>query len=296
MLHHVPGPQLLKTLLLTAWAACALALPIDPAPMHAAATDTLALRPATAARLAAAETDAPRVGPPATGALVRVPTADPSAAFPARRGWIALGTAAAILVSTETAPPAGPGGREPLDLAVANRFCSPRVQGSGVARGVAATMRFAALPGSLIAAAVLFGAGHAADRPQLSELGLHTAQAIAVAGASTVPVKLAVGRARPHESPHDPYDLRWGRGTEGDRFQSFPSAHSAAAFAAASLLAAELAERHPHSRRWVTPLLYGSATLGGVSRLFHEEHWASDVATGAIIGIVAGRQTFRYHR
>jgi len=84
-----------------------------------------------------------------------------------------------------------------------------------------------------------------------------------------------------------------GFGKKG-KYQSFPSGHTTAAFAVASAVTSE-------SRRWwprgvwvVAPVMYGGATLVGLSRMYHNKHWASDVALGAAIGTFSGLKVVRY--
>jgi membrane-associated phospholipid phosphatase len=40
--------------------------------------------------------------------------------------------------------------------------------------------------------------------------------------------------------------------------------------------------------------MYGAATLTGVSRMYNNQHWASDVIAGAAIGTLTGIKVFRY--
>ena len=40
--------------------------------------------------------------------------------------------------------------------------------------------------------------------------------------------------------------------------------------------------------------MYGGATLVGLSRMYHNKHWASDVALGAAIGTFSGLKIVRY--
>jgi membrane-associated phospholipid phosphatase len=40
--------------------------------------------------------------------------------------------------------------------------------------------------------------------------------------------------------------------------------------------------------------MYGAATLTGVSRIYNNQHWASDVLAGAAVGTISGIKLFRY--
>ena len=40
--------------------------------------------------------------------------------------------------------------------------------------------------------------------------------------------------------------------------------------------------------------MYGGATLVGMSRMYHNKHWASDVLVGAAIGTFAGQKVVRF--
>ena len=82
-----------------------------------------------------------------------------------------------------------------------------------------------------------------------------------------------------------PNDFSFGKGFAGEDRSAFPSAHTAVAFAAAASVASELAHLWPGHTALVAPVLYGGATLVGVSRMYHDKHWASDIALGAAIGI-----------
>jgi membrane-associated phospholipid phosphatase len=43
------------------------------------------------------------------------------------------------------------------------------------------------------------------------------------------------------------------------------------------------------------PAMYGGAALAGISRIYHNRHWASDIMMGAAIGTLAGIKVVRYH-
>jgi len=66
-------------------------------------------------------------------------------------------------------------------------------------------------------------------------------------------------------------------------YDSFPSGHTAAAFSVTAVLAARI------DRPWVSAGLYTLATLTGLSRIYTEDHWFSDVLFNAIFSASLGR-------
>jgi len=115
------------------------------------------------------------------------------------------------------------------------------------------------------AAAAIYGLGRAFHRPDAATLGADLLQAQLVSGLLTQSVKYAVNRTRPDGGHH-----------------SFPSGHSSATFATATVL-----ERHFGWRIGVPA--YALAGYVATSRLSENQHFASDVIFGAGIGIVSGR-------
>src|SRR5207249_897522 len=73
-----------------------------------------------------------------------------------------------------------------------------------------------------------------------------------------------------------------------------PSGHTTAAFAAAAAVTSESRRWWPNGTWLVAPAMYGGATLVGLSRMYNNAHWASDVALGAGIGTFAGLKVVRY--
>jgi membrane-associated phospholipid phosphatase len=73
-----------------------------------------------------------------------------------------------------------------------------------------------------------------------------------------------------------------------------PSGHATAAFATAAALSAEYSRAPAHSRI-VAPLLYTGATLVGLSRIYHDKHWASDIVVSAGLGTLCGAKVVQYH-
>jgi membrane-associated phospholipid phosphatase len=101
-------------------------------------------------------------------------------------------------------------------------------------------------------------------------------------------VKGAVGLSRPFASPGDADEYSPGHGFLNSRLASFPSGHTSAAFAAATVLMRELNAAHPRARWIAGPLLLGSATFVGFSRVYDKQHWPSDVVVGAALGSITG--------
>jgi membrane-associated phospholipid phosphatase len=56
----------------------------------------------------------------------------------------------------------------------------------------------------------------------------------------------------------------------------------------------EIHFRHPQSNVWAAPILYTAALIPGVTRLYLDEHWASDVFSGAVLGAVLGTKVVNY--
>lgn len=67
-------------------------------------------------------------------------------------------------------------------------------------------------------------------------------------------------------------------------YTSFPSGHTDAIFAVASSLAYTYRDKP-----WVPVLAYSVASLTGISRIYDQKHWASDVLMGAAAGWAIGR-------
>ena len=104
------------------------------------------------------------------------------------------------------------------------------------------------------------------------------------------------GRARPYTvSSESAYDFRFGRGFPHDEpYSSFPSGHSTGSFAFASSITVEAARRWPAHKVLVGALAYSGAFLDGVSRVYRDTHWPSDVAAGALVGTITGLVVTRH--
>jgi hypothetical protein len=106
---------------------------------------------------------------------------------------------------------------------------------------------------------------HATDHERGAAAGRDLMRAQISALSWTYAIKYAVNRTRPNGDP-----------------RSFPSGHSSAAFATAMVL-------HQHYGWKVGVPIFAAATYTAASRLTVNKHWASDVAFGAVLGMISAR-------
>ena len=115
-------------------------------------------------------------------------------------------------------------------------------------------------------------AGHAASSLRGADTGRDLVRAQISAMSWTYAVKYAVGRTRPNGDP-----------------RSFPSGHTSASFATATVLQA-------HYGWKIGAPAFGLAAYTAAERVMDEKHWASDVAFGAVVGVLSGHTVTRHLR
>ena len=134
-----------------------------------------------------------------------------------------------------------------------------------------------ALPAAVMLAGTWLLAGIVDEPGAWREVG-SMIEATAFTAVSTEILKLSFGRQRPNETT-DPD--QWFE--SGD---SFPSRHVGVAFAIGAVLAESGDDRY----RWLRRFLgYGLAGATAYLRMDHNQHWASDVAAGAALGLSTAR-------
>jgi len=120
-------------------------------------------------------------------------------------------------------------------------------------------------------------AGLIASDDDIARAGGRITGSLVTAGVSNGILKYVVGRTRPnHSSNPDPDEFAPFSGNV-----SFPSGHTAMAFALAASVSNEVHFLPAQIG------LYGAATLTGWSRINDNAHWLSDVLGGAAVGITS---------
>jgi membrane-associated phospholipid phosphatase len=183
----------------------------------------------------------------------------------------------------------------PVDRHIAGQLQNPNTQANRFFDKAATGVELITTPGAYLIGGGMYAIGRLAGHPRLADVGWHGTEAVLLSSAVTGLLKGTLGRARPFVvSDTNPHDFKFGGGfTNSDR-QSFPSGHTTTAFAAAAAVTSEMRRLHPETVWYVAPVLYGGATLVGLSRMYHNKHWASDVVLGAAIGTFSGLKVVRY--
>lgn len=120
------------------------------------------------------------------------------------------------------------------------------------------------------AVGLLFVAGRGSRDPRFRSATYDLAQATIVTQSYATALKLSIGRTRP----------------DGSNDLSFPSGHTANAFALATVTS-----HHYGTRAGI--VAFGAAGLIGVSRMERNVHHLSDVLAGAALGYAVGRTVVR---
>jgi membrane-associated phospholipid phosphatase len=124
-------------------------------------------------------------------------------------------------------------------------------------------------------------AGEIAGSGPVKRTAVQAGAAAVLATALAGGLKYAMGRARPYAASTS-FDFRPFSGAS-----SFPSGHTAVAFALATAVADQTRDG------WSDYALYGAATLTALARINDNRHWASDVLVGGLVGHLSARWVTR---
>lgn len=129
--------------------------------------------------------------------------------------------------------------------------------------------------------------GELTDNRRAARVGLTSIKAFAITAVFTYAFKYATQRHRPQAN--DPPDPGIWEGPFGSwEHTSFPSGHSSVIFAVAAVFSSEY-----RGTIWVPVLSYTLAGLTAISRVYDDQHWASDVIFGSALGFFIGKFVYR---
>lgn len=126
--------------------------------------------------------------------------------------------------------------------------------------------------------------GAATHNDKMRRVAMAATQAVVISGISVEIIKIFAGRVRPFQSL--PANPRLWMGPSL-KYNSFPSGHTIVAFSLATVFASAYKDKP-----WVGILSYGLATGVGLSRLYQDKHWSSDVFIAAALGFAIGKVSY----
>lgn len=125
-----------------------------------------------------------------------------------------------------------------------------------------------------------YGYGLIDNNNNIRKLAVKLTEATFLASSITLITKIVVGRARPYMDKNqyytDPFTLN-------NDYNSFPSGHTTLVFAYSTVMANEI-DNVFWKIGW-----YSLAGLVGYSRIYHNQHWFSDVLMSGAIGYFSGK-------
>jgi membrane-associated phospholipid phosphatase len=125
---------------------------------------------------------------------------------------------------------------------------------------------------------------------ELEHGSLMTAKSLIISTIIYSAIKSTIRRERPSYTEH-PFNID-PPFSGNKKYTSFPSGHTLTVTTVATALSELYGQRYP----WVPWVAYGVAGLTGISRLYDDRHWSSDVWIGASLGFFVTKSVFRHHR
>lgn len=124
-----------------------------------------------------------------------------------------------------------------------------------------------------------YGYGLIDENDKIRKLAVKLTEATFLATSITVITKTVVGRGRPYQQESQ---YSFNPFTFDNDYNSFPSGHTSLAFAYSTVMANQV-----DNAFWKIGW-YSLAGLVGYARIYHNQHWFSDVLMGAAIGYFSG--------
>lgn len=129
-------------------------------------------------------------------------------------------------------------------------------------------------------AGIFYLAGEIFHDEKSRDTGISALESFIFSGIICSTLKVLAGRSRPYRGEGSG---KFYGPTFANSKLSLPSGHATVAFSLASVIASE------YDSLLVDISAYTIASLTAISRVYHDKHWTSDVALGAIIGTLVGR-------
>jgi membrane-associated phospholipid phosphatase len=145
---------------------------------------------------------------------------------------------------------------------------------------------------------VIYGAARLFNSPMVTDVALHATESVVLASLASQLIRGPLGRTRPYVShDSDQYKFKPFRGFYGDSsfdYRAFPSIHTSSSMAVATVLSMEIHRRNPNATPFAAPLIFAAAALPGLARIRLDQHWSSDIVSGAFMGVLAGYKVVSY--
>jgi membrane-associated phospholipid phosphatase len=132
---------------------------------------------------------------------------------------------------------------------------------------------------TLVGIGGLYGYGLFFNDKEIRKIGLQTIEAVGYSGIIESVIKSVVGRSRPYtnEGKDSFHPINFSSANT-----SFPSGHSTVSFAVSTVLA------NNTDNLFLKIVCFCASTLVDCARIYHNDHWFSDVITGSLIGYFSG--------
>jgi membrane-associated phospholipid phosphatase len=147
------------------------------------------------------------------------------------------------------------------------------------------------------AALAFYGAGALFNNTKAKQTGVMAFQALGHAVIFVTAGKIITGRERPSFNNGIstwhwfPASLKQFGSEPQPKYNSFPSGHTIAIWSVATVIAKQ------YRKTVIVPILaYGIVTGVGLSRVFEDAHWLSDVIVGAAMGYTIGSFVVKIHK
>lgn len=149
-----------------------------------------------------------------------------------------------------------------------------------------------------LAGIATYGIGRLTGSRNVADIALHATEAVFVGSLASQLIRGPLGRSRPYVTKDsNQYDFKPFGGFFADTafaYRAFPSIHTSSSMAVATVLAMETHRRRPGATPFVAPLLFAAGIVPGLARINLDQHWASDIAAGAFMGVMAGYKIVSY--